>query len=91
MSNSAISYWRQTKDQIPLLEKEGEIISFTKVENNWIGIIKLIDKRITAPLVFNTKKPEIGDKVRAVLRILAKPNSEDLIEYGIKFQFIKEI
>ena len=89
--SSPISYWRQSKQQQPLLGQSGKLISFTKVGDNWIGVVKLKDNKITAPLIFNTKNPKIGDRVIAVLRILKKENSYDLIEYGIKFQFKKEI
>jgi uncharacterized OB-fold protein len=94
LKTSPITYWRESQKQKSLLGKKGKLLSFTKNQatNSWIGIVKLTGgKKITAPLIFNTKKPQINDSVVAVVRILKKPNSEDLIEYGIKFQFQSEL
>ena len=89
--SSPISYWRQSQSQVPLLGKQGQLLSFTTVNNHLVGVIKLRNKTITAPLIFNTKAPQIGDLVIAVLRILKKESSQSLIEYGLKFQLKSEI
>lgn len=97
MINNPIINWRNQQNRYQNLGKTGTIISFTKVYQPprnfgklpyYIGVIELKNKRVTAQLVIENKLPKIGDKVKAVLRIIGQPSKEGIINYGVKFKVL---
>ncbi|NMC35860.1 hypothetical protein GYA49_02330 [Candidatus Beckwithbacteria bacterium] len=86
-------YWRKAKQQHELLGKKGIIMSITHNQANkqWIGIVDLGSKKITAPIAATLLEPKIGDQVVGVVRILSSVGPKDLIPYGIKFQLAQEL
>ena len=95
---SPISYWREKKKEYQCLNKAGRVISFTKINNPPLGfgkipyysvLVKLNNgQKKTSQLVLNGKKPRIGAKVKAIIRISGTPGKKDIINYGIKFKLI---
>ena len=95
--NSPIVIWRNQKNVRNLLGQKGTIISWTKIQvappefeyqaPYFIALIKLESGEIRSGQLVDVedKKVKIGLKVRAVLRRLGKVSSEEVLDYGIKF------
>jgi len=92
-----IRKWRN-KNKYQYLGKQGEIVSFTKVNNPplnfgrlpyYIGIIKFPGGgQITGQLVLEGQEPAIGKKAEGVLRIIGQAKDEEIINYGVKFKLV---
>jgi len=92
---SPISNWRD-KEKYKYLGKTGKIVGFTKINNPpkgfgkvpyYVGIIEMRGgKKLTAQLVLEGKKPEIGGKARGIIRRIGIPDKEEIINYGVKFK-----
>jgi hypothetical protein len=78
----------------------GEVVSFSTIYTApagfedktpyTIGIIKLAEgPQLTAQIVGDINKTEIGKKVRAIYRIISKDSSHGLINYGYKFELVE--
>ncbi len=90
--------WRQQKQKYQLLGKQGRIVSFTKITNPPQGFgllpyhVAIVDfgkqGKQTGQLVLEGKIPVRGGRVRAVLRIIGRQDSKELINYGVKFKLI---
>ena len=96
--NSPIISWRENKKNYQFLGKTGKVSSFTQILNPpegfgklpyWVAIVQLNHgKKLVAQLVLDGKKPKIGVRVKAVLRIIGQPEKEEIINYGVKFKLI---
>jgi len=94
--NSPVKIWRNQKHIAKLLGKEGKIVSWTIVRVPPTGfsslapypvvVVELVDGgRITAQLVDWTEKDlAFGTKVNVVVRRVSEPETEGVINYGIK-------
>jgi len=95
---SPVAYWRNKKDAFLFLNKIGELVSFTKINNPpknfgkhayWVGIVDFGNgEKKTGQLIAEGKTPKIGAKVIGVVRKTRKANSEDVINYGVKFKIL---
>jgi len=95
---SPVKIWRNQKKIRSLLNKNGEILSFTKVyvppagfeaqAPYVVAVAKLDDKtRIIAQLVeWEDQDLKIGKKVHTILRRTKDPGIEGIIPYGIKLK-----
>ncbi|HCS79184.1 TPA: hypothetical protein DIV55_05605 [Patescibacteria group bacterium] len=93
--NSPVKIWRNQKKIKELLGKEGVIISWTQVRVPLAGfeeqapyyvvLVRLADRNYLGQLVDVTGIVATGQKVKAVIRRLRRPEAEDVIPYGIKF------
>ena len=96
--HSPIANWRQKKKEYRYLDKIGKIISFTKIYNPPEGFGKLPyytalvgfrnGKKKSGQLVLEGKEPQIGSKVKGIIRRIGVPNQKEIINYGIKFKLI---
>lgn len=95
---SPLIYWRNKKEIRKFLGKKGRLLSFTKIINPLSGFGKRpyyvglaffpkLGKK-TAALIINDKKPQIGSKVVAVLRLIGEQEKEEFLNYGLKFKVL---
>ncbi len=95
---NAVKVWRRQQKNKGLLEKEGTIITWTRIVvappafANYtpyvVVLVELTDKsRVYGQLVdFIEEDLKFGQKVKAVLRRAKDVSSSAVIEYGIKFK-----
>ena len=81
---SPVVYWRNKKAAFLFLNKIGELISFTKINNPpqgfgkhayWVAIVKFDEKKKVGQLILEGKEPKIGAKVIGVARKTRKTDS----------------
>lgn len=92
-----IKSWRRQKDSKHILGQKGKVLTWTKVFVSApafkdqtpypVILVELEDgKKVYGQLVdYSEINLSIGQNVKAVLRILQKGSTEDIIDYGIKF------
>lgn len=97
---SPVKIWRRQKEIRKVLEKQGKIISWTKIfitgknfkkhAPYFVVLVELENKtRIIGQLVdYNAEKIDFGLKVKAVLRKVKDVKEEDIIPYGVKFKLV---
>lgn len=94
---SPVKIWRNQEKIKSLLNKEGIILSFTKVSippsgfesqaPYLVAIVKLENgNSIIAQLIEAEDNLKIGQKVKTVLRRTKDPGTEGVIPYGIKLK-----
>ncbi|OGG06967.1 hypothetical protein A3D05_02455 [Candidatus Gottesmanbacteria bacterium RIFCSPHIGHO2_02_FULL_40_24] len=95
---SPVKIWRNQNKIKSILNKKGEIISYTRIhvppagfesQAPYVVAVAQLDdgKRIIAQLVdFNESDLMIGRKIITVLRRTKDPGLEGIIPYGIKFK-----
>ena len=90
----AIKIWRNQAKNYQSLNREGKVISYTKVIEApqefrgpyWVVLVELKDKTKLVGQWTAVNSPEIGDRVVGVLRRLNLAASGEVIEYGVKWQ-----
>lgn len=93
-----IQTWRKQKEIRPLLGKKGKIITWTKVFVSApefkeqtpynVALVELETGEKVYGQIIDTTAVNIGQTVESVLRIVKKGDSEDIIEYGLKFKLV---
>ena len=93
-----VVYWRRKKTAFLFLNKIGKLVSFTKINNPpqgfgkhpyWVGIIEFEDgKRKAGQLVLEGKMPKVGEMVKGIARKIKKTDSQEVINYGVKFKLL---
>ena len=95
---SPVTIWRKQKKDIPILGKNGRIVTWTKImvappkfqmfTPYVVVLVELENKeKVYGQLVdYDEKDFFINKKVRSVLRRSSSVGKNDLIEYGIKFK-----
>src|SRR3989344_7475130 len=95
---SPVKIWRNQKKIRDLLNKQGKIVSFTKVfvppkgfesQAPYVVVIAELDNgtRVIAQLIdWQDINIKIGKKVITILRKTKDPGKEGIIPYGIKFK-----
>ena len=98
---SPVKIWRNQKKVKKLLDREGTILTFTKIfvppsgyESQApyaVAVAEFKDgSRFFAQFVdFEENQLKIGQKIKTVLRKTRDPGDEGIIPYGIKFKPIK--
>jgi len=96
--NSPINLWRLQKENRKLLGKTGKVISFTTIHVAPFGfesqapyvlaIAKLETGSNITTQVVNPKNIKIGTKVKVIIRRLATPKKDEIIDYGPKLEII---
>lgn len=91
---SPVKVWRKGKGINQNLEKEGVIITFTKIYSApagfehqipyFVGIIKFKNGEKQTLEIVDGKDLKIGAKVKTVLRRINQASPEGVIHYGIK-------
>lgn len=99
---SPVKIWRNQKKIKQLLNKQGEIISWTEIfvppsgfesQAPYVVIVAKLSngQNYTAQLVdWNEKDLQIGQKIVTVLRKTRDPGEEGVIPYGIKFKPVND-
>ena len=96
---SPVKIWRNQKKLRQLLGKKGRIVSFTIIRLPPAGfesqapyavaIIDLAGTCVIGQLVdIDIDQVKTGQTVKAVVRRIAQPHEEGVIQYGIKFKKI---
>lgn len=95
---SPVKIWRNQKKVKELLNKQGKIISYTRVfvppsgfedQAPFVVAIARLEKgnKVVAQLIdYQEKNLKIGQKIITVLRRTKDPGIEGIIPYGIKFK-----
>ncbi len=92
----AVKIWRERDERLRYLGKAGKIISFTKILESpqgfedqpyYVVMVEVNDKRVVGQWV-SGKRPEMGMKVKGVLRKSGIAEKAAVIEYGVKWKKI---
>lgn len=96
---SPVKVWRKSKSIYQNLQKEGVIVTFTQIyaapsgfEHQipyFVGIVKFKDGTKQTLEIVDSKEPQIGTKIKTVLRRINQASPEGVIHYGIKAKPIK--
>lgn len=91
---SPVKVWRKSKSISKNLQKEGSVVTFTKIfaapsgfEHQipyFVGIIKFKDNSKQTLEIVDAKDLKIGSKIKTVLRRINQASLEGVIHYGIK-------
>lgn len=95
MINSPIKIWREKKYKLTD-GNPGKLVSFSVIHippsdfeeqaPYFVGLVKLKDGSRMMAQITEARKLKIGQKMKAVFRILNSQEKEGVIHYGIKFR-----
>jgi len=93
MKQSPAVYYRKQAQIRELLGKQGKIEVLTKIKGKkrYSGIIVCKKRKVVSEIISDYRKPQAGDRVIGVLRIIKTNGKTGLIEYGVKFQLLEEV
>lgn len=93
--NSPVKIWRSKKYKLTD-GNPGKLVSFSCVHvpptgfeeqtPYFIGLIELKDGSRIVGQIIASQKPKIGQKMKAVFRILNSQEKEGIVHYGLKFR-----